>query len=258
MKHLFPEIERVEFKRNPLELVSCEIKFEPSLKIETTASELQDALKDRLPTYERRANPGVSLDVAPLLPPEYLSRLSVVSHVFSNDTETVEILFNTMKVSTSEYRRWESFSELIFKTLELMKGLYDRNSFIFRLHFKNVIARSRLDLKGSSWQDLLKPYIVAEMATEEIQQVNCQTAVRMLAFPMPDDESFVVLHHGLAEEQDGDQETCYLIESNFFSQEVGYENAASTLNFFSNEAGRLFHWCIRDRLKEAMGPAKIS
>jgi uncharacterized protein (TIGR04255 family) len=71
----------------------------------------------------------------------------------------------------------------------------------------------------------------------------------------------VRLHHGFAKYKDK-SETCYLIDADFFTESRtesrNVSDAEPVLDSFNREAGRLFRWCISDRLKAAMDPQIVA
>jgi uncharacterized protein (TIGR04255 family) len=72
----------------------------------------------------------------------------------------------------------------------------------------------------------------------------------------------VNLNHVLVtikESQDSNEETAYLIDADFFSDQKieGNENAWTVLDQFNRSAGRLFRWSITETLHEALQPQSI-
>jgi uncharacterized protein (TIGR04255 family) len=73
------------------------------------------------------------------------------------------------------------------------------------------------------------------------------------------DGAEATIRHGLAMTESG--ETGYVIDADFYSNDK-HSNDESTvfrrLGAFNQDAGRLFRWCISDRLHNAMQPQTVS
>ena len=53
-------------------------------------------------------------------------------------------------------------------------------------------------------------------------------------------------------------EKSFLIDSDFYSDERTTTDAIyDTLNYFNKQSGRLFRWCVTDRLQDAMRPQPV-
>jgi hypothetical protein len=84
-----------------------------------------------------------------------------------------------------------------------------------------------------------------------------ENAYRQVEFDLGDGRGRVRLRHGFAR-MAGADEQCYVIESDFFfggRTEVG--DGERILDYFHEQAGYLFHWCITPRLVAALRPSYV-
>ena len=64
---VFPETERIVFKRNPLTQVICQLRFPPILIISNEPAAFQERIRDVYPIYERGENVEVPQELVNLL-----------------------------------------------------------------------------------------------------------------------------------------------------------------------------------------------
>jgi uncharacterized protein (TIGR04255 family) len=101
--------------------------------------------------------------------------------------------------------------------------------------------------------NLLKPHIAAELATDLAGNVKEAEHVVLIAL----EHGNVRVRHGLTKPA-GSEEQSYTIDADFFAGDrTELKDADDRLDFFNQQAARLFRWCISDRLHEAMGPHAI-
>ena len=121
----------------------------------------------------------------------------------------------------------------------------------------NVIQRSKLGLEEALWADLLKPQTSGIFSVQDMHGVveECQTQT-LIRFS--DGSGSVRMSHGIAPNPDNKNEECYLIDNDFLTdKKTETDNASNVLNHLNRQSGRLFRWCIDERLHEAMGPSPV-
>ena len=256
----FPDSRRVIYENNPLEEVICQLRFPSILRISSEApAAFQERIRREYPILrENQASP-----LAPELPPEIaklmaLEVTSTTSYDFISADElwTVGLTRDSLSLSTRSYERWEEFREHLREPLDSFVEEYSP-AFYTRigLRYKDVIRRSTLGLEGVDWSELLKPHIAGALSSPDVADA-IDNSVNQLVVRL-ENNGRVRLHHGLAKHKPT-KEPCYVIDSDFYTeQRTETKNAIETLDYFNRLSGRLFQWCIADRLHEAMRPRNI-
>lgn len=123
------------------------------------------------------------------------------------------------------------------------------------LRYKSVIWRSTLELGAISWSDLLSPRIAGILASKDIDEEAIPEDIHATTINLRDNRGKVRIRHGLVKNEQG--EAGYLIDNDFFLEAPkGANDAIEQLQYFNHRAGRVFRWCITERLHEAMGPSE--
>lgn len=259
----FPDTPRVIYEKNPLEEVICQVRFPPILRIEAEMpAALQEGIRKDYPLF--REQPGEILAI----PPD-ISRALGAELRFGTGGRSCEFLTEDEKwkitvtreflaLSTFQYRRWEDFrSHLELPLNEFVKHYGPLFFTRVGLRYRDVIRRSALGLGKAPWSDLLQSYIIGELSDERIEP-QIQHAVREVVIVIDEKGGKVRVKHGLVR-TNGAGEPCYVIDADFFrDQKTEISDAFPLLNDFNRKAGRLFRWCIKDGLHQAMGPRPIS
>lgn len=118
------------------------------------------------------------------------------------------------------------------------------------LRYRNIIRRSDLGLNNVPWSELLQSYILAPLNAENIDEDSVIDAAHRVEIKLSDEGSQVRLTHRFM--QMGN-EVCYLIDNDLFTdRKTELHNAINKLDDFNGCAGRIFRWCITERLHIAM------
>lgn len=257
---LFPEVDRVVYDKNPLVEVICQLKFPRILRIDTELpAAFQEEIRPAFPNFRQSA----ALDLSNL-PPD-LARLVGLDRALGAGQQSYEfssadggwkitLTSQFLALVTTDYRRWEQFKERLVLPLEALKKTYAPPFFSrLGLRYQDVIKRSSLALDDVPWRDLLQERILGELATPEIEAATAEVA-RNLLLQLGVDGYKVRVQHGFAKTGQ-DPENCYLIDCDFFVElQTEPTHATAALDRLNKESGRLFRWCIKPRLHEAMGP----
>lgn len=264
---LFPESERVLYEKNSLVEVVCQFRFPTILRIrEGQPADFQDRIRKDYPIYSEQ---DPSLAVPAQVPKELVAileqikmpiPLGLVSHRFSNKEllRFISISDDFMAVAESKYKKWESFREEVEKAERALKEVYEP-AFYSRvgLRYRNLISRRNLKLTNVGWQDLLQPYIVAELGdnhvSSAITRIQTRTVIKISEIP----DGQITLIHGITKPPESDEE-CYIIDADFsVERKEGVDEPFKILARFNRLAGRLFRWTITERLHSAMEPRTI-
>lgn len=259
----FPDSPRVIYDKNPLVEVICQLRFPTILRIDSEApAAFQERVRSAYPVFleHQTGNLGQSL------PPEMASmavRLSLGSgnkiyeFTSTDGMWTVNLTKDYLSLASHKYRRWEEFKSHLRAPLESLVECY-APSFFSRigLRYQDAIIRSALDLADVGWSDLIKPYVAGELSqpalADNVEQVFTQSLIRL-----DNAGGRVRVQHGLAQDRNTG-EPCYVIDSDFFTEgQTETNDVINILDQCNQQAGRLFRWCITDRLHHAMGPQFI-
>ena len=250
-----PESDRVIYGKNPLEQVICQVRFPPILKIEAEIpATFQDQIRSSFPMFNV-SQPLISgIEI-----PSELAKLagtafgSSRTYEFSSEDRQWKLTLSkeSFALACSQYPQWENFKPRFAEPFVALIHDY-APSFVSRigLRYRNVIRRSALNLEGVKWSELLREEIAGELHSDLADLVvdsNHQILMRL-----PDRGSVRILH-GVGNDQNN--EPCYLIDNDFFfDQKIEADNAISLLDYFHGNSGKLFRWCIKQRLHDAMEP----
>jgi uncharacterized protein (TIGR04255 family) len=269
----FPESARVLYAHNPLVEVIAQVRFPPILRIDADPpADFQDAIRDPFSALSENGidgSLGLPAEFVGQVPPEVVQQMAAFrlnlqpsgrSFTFTSDDGawSTTLTRDALALTTSRYERWEQFSDRLRIGLRALIEIYKPAYFTrVGLRYRNVIRRSDLNLTGVPWGELLAPHIAGELAAEPIAG-DVVVAARQLGARLPDVGGQLLLRHGLTQ-QDGTNETCFLIDADFYTAErTEVANVDHTLEGFHGVAGRLFRWCIQRRLDVALDPHTIS
>jgi uncharacterized protein (TIGR04255 family) len=263
-----PETNREVYSRNPLAEVIAQLRFPPILRIEAEPpAAFQEAVRDRYPSYRRAVSGG---QLPPELPPHVRNLIQGMGaaaghqHIFeAEDRQTIATLSReTLTFKTTRYSRWEQFREQFERIRTTFEQAYRPAHYTrLGLRYVNVIRRSKLELDGVPWAQLLNPSIGGELAApelgESIDQVTRQTHCKLGG-----DNSFLWLRTGFAQPEPSDarnpRENCFLIDCDFHTHApTEIQNVTATLATFNRASGNFFRWAILPRLRDALRPQPL-
>jgi uncharacterized protein (TIGR04255 family) len=201
--------------------------------------------------------------MADLIPPD-LARFIRVSNKKSYNFSSIDkqwivtLTHDFIALTTTRYTRWEEFKGYFQRPFNALVSEYRPAPFSrVGLRYQNVIRRSRLGIDEINWSQLLKPYIAGILTVPELDDHLLEGARQIVEIKLSDNDGKVTLRHGLARDNDN-KEICYLIDSDFYTENIGGSgNVLKRLDLFNRRARRLFRWCITDNLHQAMEPRPI-
>ncbi len=263
----FPASPRVIYKKNPLDEVICQLKFPPVLKIDSELpARFQESLRGDYPLFQE-ASPAFSDLLGRGLPPEVGKLINLemsiplagkVYHFISaHEKWKVGLAREFIALSTGSYVRWEEFRAKMEQVVSILVNEYSPSFFVrIGLRYRDVIRRSVLDLRDVHWSELLKPQILGELASPDVES-EIEQAGRETLIAVNGGRARVHIRHGLARIVDGNEEV-YLIDCDFYDEErTEVKDVFTRLDSLHREAGRLFRWCITDRLHKALQPEPV-
>lgn len=263
----FPETERVIYRKNPLKLVICQLRFPVDLRIEMSApAEFQQRIRDEFPHADEETHASELLDTAGL--PEQLSQELIESlstridrrFLFRsrNKEWTVVLTKEFVALETNAYIRWEEFCKklklILVATLEIYKPKFFTR---LGLRYQNVVDRNALGLNDFDWCKLLEEFVLGPLILDEgpaFTQEHYGTFLAKLDNP----EDIVRVHYGLVSETGSDaRNKMFMLDHDFFTSgdiDTEVSDVVRKLNKFNSENRRLFRRCIRKSLHDAMVP----
>ena len=204
-------------------------------------------------------SPGLPAELANFIAAQSPLRGQRVTYDFASEDEfwIVSLGKDSLALTCKKYERWEGFKRRLEGPLAALCTEY-RPAFFSRigLRYRNVIRRSALDLENANWASLLKPYLAGELSDPQVSDSVLHLA-REAVIRLSEKGAVVRILHGFAED-DKSKEQLFLIDADFFvEQRTETKDAVNRLDYLKQQAGRLFRWCITDRLHDAMQPRPL-
>jgi uncharacterized protein (TIGR04255 family) len=261
----FPEVKRVIYGKNPLDRVTCQLKFPPILRIEAEVpARFQDRIREKYPNYSKTSELNVLLPSN--LPGDFPIELvrqttqwqtaAVAKSEFSSEDGhwRIDLTRDFIALTTNKYTRWEEFVEQLERPLMALTEEYKPQYFSrVGLRYIDVIRRSKLGIADESWSKLLQPHMLGLLGSSDVadEVVNFESKFELA---LPDGNGTVRISTRFVLPQD-DKEICYMIDSDFFSSsKTQTESVMDRLNYFNKAASALIQWCITERLHKVMEP----
>jgi uncharacterized protein (TIGR04255 family) len=185
---------------------------------------------------------------------------ALITHRFStaNSRRFISLRDEFVALAETNYEKWELFIDEVRRMESALQEIY-KPAFYSRigLRYRDIISRSELKLTRVGWQDLLKPYFLAELGDKDvagtISRIQTRTTFKIPRIP----DAQITLRHGLITKKENNEQ-CYLIDADFSAErKEGVNEPFEILDRFNVLAGRLFRWAIQKRLHDAMEPRAI-
>ena len=261
-EQVFPDVERVLYKKAPLVEVICQVRFPADLRIEKEPpADFQQRVRSAFPILDKQARtvlqglpPEIAKAFEGAVPPAGTSTLWRFGT--ANGKRRLELTRDNLTLVCGDYDRWEEFYETFKPGVRAFIEVYEP-AFVTRvgLRYQDLIRRSRLGLEGVPWHELLADYVLGELGEEGVRERAIE-ASRNLVLALPERGGKVRLRHGFAKAEGSDEE-CYLIDCDFFVERTEVTDVESAIEYLYRNARRYFRWCITDRLHEAMEPEPV-
>ena len=251
----FPDAKRVVYQKNPLVEVVCQLRFPLQLALaERLPADFQAHLGADYPLIELREVFQINLSKGEEgIPTRYQN------YDFWPEDRSVRITLASefIAVSTDRYERWERFEGHLDSALRALMASYSVPFFSrIGLRYIDVISRGTLEIPDTRWSDLIRRSALGLLAEDEVPvddvvELNAATVVELSG------GGKATLRTALGKHEKTGDETVFIIDSDFFSDEVrvkGAEDAIALCRRFNKVSGRAFHWLIRNELHERLDP----
>ena len=261
-----PKTEKVIYDRNPLHKVICQARFPAILKIET---EIPSAFQEKLNPQYVYAIEGqeVTIDIklgnkqgVPDDDFRNILQTTNKNYEFSSEDNKwkVNLTRNFLSLSTDNYIRWSEFKTKFEFALNAFVDVYKPVIFTrIGLRYIDIIVRSKLGIEEVDWVELINPNILGILASPELKE-SVKDSQTKFVVELEDNESVAKVNIGTVKSADNPEETCFMIDSDFYKlKNMKIDEIIANLDFFNPKAFGLFKWCITEKLHEAMGPSKI-
>lgn len=259
---MFPEVERVIYKKNPLTQVICQFKYPTILRIDAQEPfEFQEEIRTTFPIFQDKQEDELQIpkNILQNIPSELVNlvgRGNTRNYEFLTEDKVwkVNLTRDFVALSTVGYENWEQFNSYLQQVFDNFVKIYKPAYFTrIGLRYQNVIQRSSLSLGQAEWIELLNSYILGLLSNESTYSSIVETITRS-NIVLEDIDSKIGMQYGLAKHNPSG-EICYLLDNDFYTEKrTEVENGRQILNEFNQRNRRLFRWCITNRLHEAMEP----
>jgi uncharacterized protein (TIGR04255 family) len=258
----FPEAERQVYELNPLAEVIAQLRYDPILIVDSqTPAQFQEAIRHELPVYR------VS-DTLPPGMPQPVQRIfremgapdTFRQHTFASQDSRWEIILTreSLVLKSKSYGGWFDFQNRLQRIQQAFEHAYrPAGTYVsVNLRYVDVFQRSKLDLNGVPWSELLRPEVAGELASdligEEIDKMS-----NSLHCPLDNEGSFLTLKTSLALSKDGRREKCFVLDSDFHTHSrAETQDVQPIFHRFNRHSRNLFQWTIKDRLRRALRPVR--
>lgn len=261
---VFPEEAHVAYEQNPLQEVTCQLRFPAILRVAAEPpAKFQELLRSDYEHYEEGPKPAVPLPDGPVGDRVKAIMQSLAAegrfqgeHKFwSGDQRwSVVLTRDFVALQTTDYRSWTEFRPRMERVLDAFVSTY-RPSYYTRvgLRYIDVIERSTLGVSDRPWSELLSPHITGELGADDLKD-RIRHAARQVRIQLNDDGDQVMIRHGLVVGR-VPTDPAFMVDSDFYTEnrmETG--SVLTKLDGYNQEAWRLFRWCIRPTLHNALRP----
>jgi uncharacterized protein (TIGR04255 family) len=263
-----PDFPRVVYNRNPIIGVICQLRFPPILRIAAEAPvAFQEQIRSEYPLLEEKfPEPQIELPAGIPSAVQEMFRSSIqrrkllgYDFIAPDEKWRVTLTQDYLALTSTKYERWEEFWGHLRGPLDSLVKVY-APSFFTRvgLRYQDLIQRSTLGLAaGTRWSELLNPQIAGLLANTPLTD-SIESTISQVELKLPVCNTRVRLVYGIAEAAAEPKEECFLIDSDFHTEErTGIGEHEGILRYFNRQSGRLFRWCIQDRLHSAMEPQAV-
>jgi uncharacterized protein (TIGR04255 family) len=256
---LFPEIERVVYKKKILDKVICQLRFPPILRIDTEIpAEFQGKIIDEYPLYKEKKEYR-QINFGPQFAQEPMANVSTTSNIhefYSQEKEWKISLSRTFISSSNQtYPKWSDFIGHFMKPLEALNEIYKPQYFVRTgLRYINILRRSKLGLEETPWSELIVPSLLGILSSDKSDNAVSYTQLSEISL---DEKSKVRITAVLTNDPKSNNEKCLVIDGDFnVNSKLETENIVKQLDELHEYATRFFRWSITEKLHNALEPEK--
>ena len=249
----FGEHDDVVFERAPLSLVLCQIRFSPILQLLTPAgvAGFQTGLRADYPNFlgpTRNAHVRMGPEEIDVKASPPVWKLADASHSW-----IVGVAQDFVSLETSKYTDMGEFLERLGTVVKVTKATL-RPSDSVRIGMRKV-NEINLPIAGhpESLVGVVKREMLGPLAVPGFPVSGAAGQLELV-----DDDSQLVIRHGLAVRQDAKPER-YILDCDFFTERpyrIDRNEVLQLVGQFSRGITDFFHWAIEPGYKDGLGPRK--
>jgi len=233
-----PDVKRVQYEHNFIRLAVCELRFPTLLEFEQECPPgFQKAMRKQYPHYER----GSNIHLHPSGDQE--SEARYIFRSLKKDW-SVSLRSSAFSLETKNYENFEDFLRRIQWVVEKAVQFIDSDFFTrVGLRYVNMLPVGG-DPTGWLNEDLVEPLTdnVFGNPTKYFQTISGSTSDGQFNFG-----------HGL--EDGNESERSYVLDFDFYREEVEVEEFERLLCAFNALNFKLFSWCIGSKALDCLGKA---
>jgi uncharacterized protein (TIGR04255 family) len=251
----FPETERVQFEKDTIVEMICQLSFPQILMIGTRPPDaFQESIRREYPIYEKQGGVAAPPEIAPLLEQLQVAPPEIVTHWFRTEDRANAISLGPafIALTVSRYPGWDEVHDRIESALAALEKAYDPPFFErIGLRYRDVIDREVVGLKGRSWAELLHPGMVSLVGPElGIDPARDRIVTDALLHLDEPDQARLHLRHGFG----GNGSNVYELDADFYREtRTERGDALALLDNLNHQEGNFFRWAIGDDLRDALG-----
>lgn len=250
------------YEKHQLVEVICQLRYPTILSIEANVpAQFQDKIREKLPRY------NVSEEKVPT--PKGLQTMKNHSFISTDGSYKLSMTKDFIALSTMRYTSWEDFASWLDEPLGQFISIY-KPAFFQRigLRYVNGISRSKLELDGRRWNDLIQSRYLGVLDEDDIEEgtvSKCSVDVEMKL----GDGCAVKLHAGpgliqrairtpKGIQQIQEKDVRFIFDQDVFSAgNIPLQDAAKVLETVHSHCDTLFSEAITDVLHEALEPVVV-
>lgn len=258
---MFSNDRRIQYRKNQLGEVVCQLRFPEILTIEANVPvDFQEAIRDQFPRYSvRKETPLPKLTGAPgNLQFEKQPQNNNYQFVSADGVWRVNLTSRFISLACTRYTSWEEFAAKLDKPLAAFIKIY-RPAYFERvgLRYLNFISRKALNLEGTPYRELIEPQYLGLLADEQVQEgattrstVDAELAIRGGCRAKIHAGPGLVKRAGLQ-----DNEPKFVLDLDLYMiGNMAVNLSTGVLQTLHDQAGSLFRGAITDTLHDAMEP----
>ena len=261
----------IQFQRNPLINVVCQVRFPPILTIsEALPVKFQEELRHQYPQFktsiEQQFHFNFEQDKSGSLLTPAIDQTDTAKnyHFASADSVWAVNLTNTfLAVSTSNYSTWEEFKDRVQTIVTVFNRLYSP-AFFERvgLRYINAIQRTKLGVSPDiQWTEFIHPFALGflsdDVMRDKISGFNSTTEINNDSGIMTRIVTALGQVKNSANTEQYAPEISFIIDTDSFFGKIVNVNDGLALDRLHQAATEAFQFIITEKLCEVMEPMPI-
>lgn len=245
------QYEEVDFEKTGLEIVICQLRFDPLLRIaHEPPLHFQEALRSKFPRLTQRREAiqvQVATGSAAIQPTEAPQTEPSVwlMHTEQGDW-TAALGASYVSLETVAYKHFASFSAQLDVVLDAFEEAYPGIDTFRRVGLRYVNVFTEEEFPGRDWVTRLKPQLTGPMADS---QIGDSVVSAQQQFVLAESDWTITVRHG--SEGDGG----YRLDLDHATRvPVSYADVRERLSEFNGRIYQVFRWAISEEMLYDMGP----